>query len=69
MTTTMNKDRNRVTLTPTIAWAAGIDAANANMRKAGRKRWSIEDRNIAAVTTNRLFRAMGYPIPASECEL
>lgn len=57
------KTSNRVTLTPTIAYAAGTDAGNASMRKAGRKKWNLDDRNAAAEVTCRLFRAMGYPIP------
>lgn len=54
---------NKITLTPTIARAAGWDAGNTNMRNAGRKKWNVEDWNKAAEVTNQLFRRMGYPIP------
>ncbi len=53
----------RLTLTPTIARAAGQDAGNRNMRKAGRTKWNLEDWNVAADETARLFKAMGL-IPA-----
>jgi len=42
-------------LTREIAYAAGMDAGNRSMRRAGRKTWSLEDRNAAATETNRLF--------------
>lgn len=45
------------TWTYSLAMAAGQDAANAQMRKAGRKRWSRADWNLAAETFNRLFPA------------
>ena len=48
----------QVTLTPTLAYATGVDAGNMNMRKAGRKRWNREDAGIAADKTNRLLLAM-----------
>lgn len=37
-----------------LAYAASVDAANRSMRKAGRKRWSEEDRDIAASEFSRL---------------
>lgn len=39
-----------IAMTDSYARAAGQDAANRNMRKQGRKRWSDEDWNIAALT-------------------
>jgi hypothetical protein len=38
-----------------LARAAGFDAANANMRKAGRTRWNLADRNLCARTWNKLL--------------
>jgi len=52
-------------LTPNLAHAAGWDAGNANMRKAGRKRWNLEDWNVAADKTNRL---MAYIMPRDVVE-
>jgi len=48
----------QVTLTATLAYASGMDAGNANMRKAGRKRWNGEDADAAADKTVRLLLAM-----------
>lgn len=45
----------KIILTKEIAYAAGHDAGNASMRKAGRKRWNEEDWNQAAKVTNRLL--------------
>ncbi|MEK7766801.1 MAG: hypothetical protein AAB368_11230 [bacterium] len=47
----------RVTMTYDLAMAIGKDAANARMRKARRKRWSIGDYNEAWRTFNRLWPA------------
>jgi len=41
-----------------IAMAAGRDAGNRNMKKAGRDKWSHEDWNAAAITANKLFDLM-----------
>lgn len=38
-----------------IAHAAGTDAANRQMRAAGRTKWSLADRNLAAATFARLM--------------
>lgn len=51
----------RVTLTPELAHASGMDAGNASMRKAGRTRWNEEDANVAAELTNRLLLHT-YPV-------
>ena len=42
-------------MTYRTAMAAGEDAANRQMRKAGRTKWSRADYNIAARTFNRLY--------------
>lgn len=39
--------------------AAGWDAGNASMRKAGRSVWSRADYNAAARKANQLFKAIG----------
>lgn len=43
------------TLTRELAFASGQDAANTAMRKAGRTKWSQEDADLAALTTNKLL--------------
>ena len=43
-----------------IAYGAGKDAANRNMRKHGRKAWTRDDYNIAARETNRILDQLGY---------
>lgn len=50
----------RMTLTPNLAYASGMDAGNSSMRKAGRKRWNQQDKNTAAQETNRLLGIL-YP--------
>ena len=45
----------RITLTRELAWASATDAGNVNMRKHGRKAWSLEDRNVAADKFNKLW--------------
>ena len=40
-----------------LAMAAAKDAANAQMRKAGRKAWSEDDYNLACKTLERLYGA------------
>ena len=42
-------------ITYKIAMAAGTDAANKQMRKAGRAVWNESDYNLAADTANRLM--------------
>lgn len=49
-----------VTLTRELAFASGQDAANQQMRKAGRVKWNLSDRNLAAETTNRLLRHVPF---------
>lgn len=39
--------------------AAGWDAGNASMRKAGRSVWSRADYNAAARKANQLFKSIG----------
>lgn len=48
-----------VVMTYEIAMAAGWDAANRNMQKAGRNVWAREDVNVAAAEVERV-----YPIAA-----
>lgn len=43
-----------ILMTYELAMAAGKDAANRNMRKAGRDRWNEEDADLAVDTFNRL---------------
>jgi hypothetical protein len=43
-----------------IARAAGEDAANRRMRKAGRRRWSRADYNCAVSVMNDLLDKLGY---------
>jgi hypothetical protein len=52
----MNK--MRVELTEVLARAAAKDAANAQMRKAGRKKWNIDDWNLSCQVLRKL-----WPIP------
>ena len=40
-----------------IAHAAATDAANNQMRKAGRKKWSKADYNLACKTLNKLWKS------------
>ena len=42
-----------------LAMAAGKDAANAQMRKAGRKRWNVADWNLMVAIFERLFPHVG----------
>lgn len=48
-------------LTPERAWCSGLDAANAQMRKAGRKDWNDDDWNKAVEVQARLIRHLGEP--------
>ena len=43
-----------------LAYAAGTDAANRQMRAAGRTRWNLDDRNLSAERTNRMLTSMGF---------
>jgi len=45
----------KIPITYKIAHAAGWDEGNRAARKAGRKAWNREDRNVAAETMHRLF--------------
>lgn len=42
-------------MTYKLAWAAGLDAANRNMRKQGRSKWNAADYDLAVETFNRLM--------------
>jgi len=44
-----------IKLTRNLAWAAAMDAANARMRKSGRKAWDLDDYNSAVATFDRLW--------------
>lgn len=62
--------RSLITLTPELARASGLDAANRNMRKHGRVRWSNEDWNIAAERTARLMVVGGFwPVALYEAHI
>ena len=43
-----------------LVMAAGLDAGNRNMRKHGRTSWNIDDWNVAAETTEKLFSSKNY---------
>jgi hypothetical protein len=45
----------RIPLTRQLAWAAATDAGNRNMRRAGRRKWSLKDYNAATREFNRLW--------------
>ena len=47
-------DMAQQTLSLEMAYAAGADAANRNMRQAGRRAWSYEDFAIAVAELKRL---------------
>ena len=44
-----------VTMTYDIAMACGQDAANRQMRAAGRARWNEDDRDLATAEFERLY--------------
>lgn len=46
-------------LTPAIIYAIATDAANAQMRKAGRRKWSRADYSLAVRTQAQLLRHTG----------
>ncbi len=45
-----------------LARAAGEDAANRRMRKAGRKAWSAADHDHAARVTGDILTQLGYDV-------
>lgn len=45
-------------LTRQIIFAAGQDAGNRSMRRAGRKQWSCKDADAASETMGRLLHIM-----------
>ena len=45
----------RFELNKSMAYAAGMDAGNRNMRKEGRKVWNEKDWNVASKITNDLL--------------
>lgn len=48
-----------------IARAAGADAANRRMRKAGRSRWTKADYDHAATVMHRMLKQLGYDLAAA----
>lgn len=44
-----------IEITYELALAAGRDAANRQMCKAGRKTWSVDDWNLASKVTNEIY--------------
>ena len=53
--------KRRTLLTRELSYAAGRDAGNRSMRKAGRKAWSREDYDAAWAEFNRLWSADNCP--------
>ena len=53
------RQRHAVVLTPHLAYCSGTDAANRQMRKAGREAWNEDDYNLAVETQARLTRHLG----------
>ena len=51
------------TLTRSLCHAAGTDAANRQMREAGRTAWSLEDANLAVEVTMRFIVLGGFLPP------
>lgn len=47
-----------------LANAAGMDAANARMRKDGRTTWTQDDFDHGVAVTNRMLRQLGYKTAA-----
>lgn len=45
----------KLTMTYELAHAAGIDAGNRSMRKAGRKHWNEDDYNVCVAESDRLW--------------
>lgn len=50
---------SRPALTRDLAWSAAQDAANAQMRTAGRAKWSPDDYRLAVETFDRLWPEEG----------
>lgn len=44
-----------IQITRELANASAMDAANSQMRKAGRKAWNEDDYNLSVATFNRLW--------------
>jgi len=51
----------KLQMTHEFAYAAGKDAANAQMRREGRTKWSIEDYNLCVQTFNTLLDSINLP--------
>jgi hypothetical protein len=45
-----------------LANAAGMDAANRRMHKAGRATWSLSDRNHCCEVVETVLEALGYDV-------
>jgi hypothetical protein len=45
-----------------LANAAGMDAANRRMRKAGRTAWSVADRNHCCEVVETVLVSLGYDV-------
>lgn len=50
-----------------LAHAAALDAANAQMKREGRLKWSLEDYDLAASTLNALLPDAELAVPALKC--
>ena len=57
-----------IDITYELAHAAGTDAANRQMRKAGRTAWSEDDYNLACRTMNELFPMAGMLLGSIKSE-
>jgi hypothetical protein len=55
--------RGAFTLTPSLCSAIGTDAANVQMRKAGRQRWNDDDMDIAIEVQMRHMVLGGFLPP------
>lgn len=67
----MMRGRQNDTLTLAMVFAAGRDAGNRSMRKAGRKKWSKRDYGAAVAEYKRLapFANCNYTVGAAKYEL
>ena len=54
-------------LTKEMAYAAGQDTGNRNMKKAMRKVWNQEDWNVASEITNRLLDTLELALNSKWC--
>lgn len=62
--------RRAVLMTPALAHFAGVDAANKQMRAAGRTKWNHADFTVAATMQNTLVAECGgtmQRLAALEC--